>query len=217
MIDRIALAACLALSGGGALATTPALSGDTGYAPQPGDSPREIVATHSGLVLRTLVEQRDQFRADPDALETFVKREFRKVFDREYSARLVLGRHGRGLSEPELVEFAEALADNLIVRYGRALLDFDPHIDVKVVAETPVRDGKMVRVSTEVLRRGGPPVPVAYVFHQDKDTWRVFDVIVEGVSYVQTYRNQFEEMLREQTVAEVTRKLRKGEVDARTQ
>lgn len=217
MIHRIALAACLALSGGGVLAATPAPSGDTGYTPQPGDSPRQIVATHSGLVLRTLVEQRARFRADSNALETFVKREFAKVFDREYSARLVLGRHGRGLSRPELVEFADALADNLIVRYGRALLEFDPHIDVKVVGETPVRDGRMVRVSTEVLRRGGPPVPVAYVFHEKDGSWRVFDVIVEGVSYVQTYRNQFEEMLREHSVAEVTRKLRQGEVDARTQ
>jgi phospholipid transport system substrate-binding protein len=133
--------------------------------------------------------------------------------DREYSARLVLARHARGATPEQIEAFASALTDNLLRRYGTALLDFDPDVDVRVKSETPLRDGKLVRVASEVLRKGGAPVPVDYLFRAvGDDDWKVFDVIVEGVSYVQTYRTQFDEQLRSQNLDQVTAKLRKGEL-----
>lgn len=176
-------------------------------------SPGEIVKARTAKVLNTLVEQREAFRADKAALNAFVKSELEMVMDREYSARLVLGRHGRGATPAEVEAFASALTDNLLRRYGTAMLDFDPDVDVRVKSETPLKGGKLVRVASEVLRKGGPPVPVDYLFRPDASgEWKLFDVIVEGVSYVQTYRTQFDEQLRSQTLEQVTAKLRAGEI-----
>ena len=83
--------------------------------------------------------------------------------------------------------------------------------------EQPVqclRDGKIVRVSSEILRRSGPPVPVDYLFRETPDGWLAFDVIVEGVSYVQTYRSQFDELLRTESVDSLTAKLAAGKIQA---
>jgi phospholipid transport system substrate-binding protein len=176
-------------------------------------TPGEIVKTRTANVLNTLVEQRAAFKADPARLNAFVKSELDQVMDREYSARLVLARHARGATPEQIEAFASALTDNLLRRYGTALLDFDPDVDVRVKSETPLRDGKLVRVASEVLRKGGAPVPVDYLFRAvGDDDWKVFDVIVEGVSYVQTYRTQFDEQLRSQNLDQVTAKLRKGEL-----
>ncbi len=61
------------------------------------------------------------------------------------------------------------------------------------------------------MRRTGAPISVDYLFRAtEDDEWRVFDVIVEGVSFVQTFRTQFDEQLRTQTLDEVTVKLRAG-------
>lgn len=175
--------------------------------------PGEIVKTTTERVLGTLVEQREAFKADPAKLNAFIKSELDTVMDREYSARLVLGRHSRGVDPAKLTAFADALADNLLRRYGKALIDFDPNVEVRVKSETPLQGGKIVRVASEIVRRGGSPVPVDYMFAPDKSgEWKVFDVIVEGVSYVQTYRTQFEEQLRGQTLDQVTAKLRAGEI-----
>jgi len=175
--------------------------------------PGEIVKATTERVLGTLVEQREAFKADPARLNAFIKSELDVVMDREYSARLVLARHSRGVEPARLTAFADALADNLLRRYGKALLDFDPNVEVRVKAETPLQGGKIVRVASEIVRRGGSPVPVDYLFAQDKaGEWKVFDVMVEGVSYVQTYRTQFEEQLRGQTLDQVTAKLRAGEI-----
>lgn len=175
--------------------------------------PAEIVKTTTARVLDTLVEQREAFKAEPEKLNDFVKSELERVMDREYSARLVLGPHSRSATPAQLTAFADALADNLLRRYGKALIDFDAQVEVRVKSETPLQNGKLTRVATEIVRKGGSPVPVDYLFAQDKQgEWKVFDVIVEGISYVQTYRTQFAEQLRGETLEQVTAKLRAGEI-----
>lgn len=199
---RILLAALLGLA-----VTLPALAA--------AQTPGEIVKARTATVLGTLVEQRAAFQANPAQLNAFVKSELEQVMDREYSARLVLGRHGRGATQAQIDAFAAALTDNLLRRYGTALLDFDPDVDVRVKSETPLQNGKLVRVSSEVLRKGGAPVPVDYLFRPDAGgSWKLFDVVVEGVSYVQTYRNQFDEQLRHQSLDQVIAKLQAGEIRA---
>lgn len=178
------------------------------------NTPGELVNQHSSSVLQTLTARRDEFRAEPAQLHAYVRGELSAIFDREYAARLVLGRHARSSAPEQISAFAEALIDNLLRKYGDAMLDFDPGLSVRVKAETPMRDGSIVRVASEVLRRAGAPVPVDYMFRKTAEGWRAFDVIVEGVSYVQTYRNQFDEQLRRESLDSVTRQLRDGRIDA---
>jgi phospholipid transport system substrate-binding protein len=71
----------------------------------------------------------------------------------------------------------------------------------------------MVRVASEIHRRGGAPVKVDYLFRGVGEQWLVFDVIVEGVSYVQTFRTQFDDRLRRQSLDEVIDGLNRGEID----
>lgn len=182
------------------------------FAEDEGARPGAIVAERSNTLLATLVERRDQFRDDPAQLHEYVEGELREIFDREYSARLVLGIHGRGADAEAITAFAEALTDNLLRKYGQALLDVDPKVEVQVAGETPLRDGRIIRVASEIHRQGGAPVPVDYLFRETSQGWKVFDVVVEGVSYVQTYRNQFGEQLRSKSIAQVTRELAEGKI-----
>lgn len=177
------------------------------------ERPRDIVEKQAEVVLNALVDRRDEFRGDPASLEKFIRGELERSFDHQYSARLVLGRHSRGVPAEQIDSFAEALTGNLLRRYGKAMLEFDPDVDVKVLSETPLRDGKLMRVATELKRTDGPPVPVDYMVRDVGGDWKVFDVLVEGVSYVQTYRAQFEEQLRNQTLDQVIQGLREGTIN----
>lgn len=178
--------------------------------------PGEIVETRTKAVLDSIVNNRADYKADPAKLNAFVKSQLDGVMDRTYSAQLVLGRNARSASQQQITDFAEALTDSLLRRYATALLDIDPDVDVKIVSQTPLRNGELMRVSSQILRKGGAPVPVDYMFRPGKDggEWKVFDVIIEGVSYVQTYRTQFDEQLRTQSLDEVIAKLRSGEIRA---
>ena len=176
------------------------------------NSPGKLVEARSRAVLQALDERREEFKGDPAALHAFVRSELSAIFDREYSARLVLGRHSRGIDNGKISAFADALTENLLKRYGETLIDVDPGLEVAVKSETALRDGRIVRVSSEILRRSGPPVPVDYLFRETAEGWLAFDVIVEGVSYVQTYRSQFDELLRSESIDSLTSKLAAGTI-----
>ena len=181
-------------------------------------TPGQLVLDNSQRVIRTLSERRAEFQSNPAALHSFIRSEFNTMFDRVNSARMVLGRNARGASDAQVRAFADALAENLMKRYGNSLLQVDPGLNVKLVSETPLRNGTIVKVMSKIDRRSGAPVPVDYLMHRNGGQWQVFDVIVEGVSFVQTFRTQFADELRSKTLAQLTDDLRAGkiQVDAST-
>lgn len=175
-------------------------------------SPGQMVLENSERVIRTLSERRVEFQANPEALHTFIRGEFTTMFDRVYSARLVLGRNGRTASDADVRAFADALAENLMKRYGNSLLQVDPGLNVKLKSEAQLRGGTIVKVMSLIDRKSGAPVPVDYLMHRNAGHWQVFDVIVEGVSFVQTFRSQFDEELHSKTLAQLTDDLRAGRI-----
>ena len=177
-------------------------------------TPSQLVLNNSQRVLTALEKRRPEFRKDRGALQAFIKSEFDAMFDREYAARLVLGRHGRGASAEDVKLFSDALADNLMDRYGSSLLDFNTQLRVRVKSETALERGLGVRVSSEFLRQGGEPIPVDYLMRRSGQGWKVFDVMVEGVSYVQTFRKQFDAELQRKSIRQVATELRGGRLQA---
>jgi phospholipid transport system substrate-binding protein len=99
-----------------AFAAAPAVA--AGSAAVAAASPSQMVLDNSQRVLTTLEKRRPEFTRDRAALRQFVSGEFSQMFDRDYAARQVLGRHGRGASDADVKLFADALADNLMQRYG---------------------------------------------------------------------------------------------------
>lgn len=172
--------------------------------------PADLVVERTRAVLDAIATRREEFKADPSALRGFVKSQLNDVMDRPYAAQLVLARHARGASAQQIQDFAEALTDNLLRRYADALLDVDPGTEVKIAATTPLRDGQMMRVASRIVRRAGEPIQVDYMFRRKGEDWLVFDVIVEGISYVQTYRNQFDRLLRTRSLDAVIADLRRA-------
>ena len=177
-------------------------------------SPSKLVLDNSTRILTTLESRRAEFTADRGKLRQFVSGEFNTMFDRDYAARQVLGRHGRGASDADVKLFADALADNLMARYGASLLDFNTRLKVRVKSETALPRGLGVKVASELLRSGGEAIPVDYLMRKSGSQWKVFDVMVEGVSFVQTFRQQFDAELQRKSIKQVAADLRSGQLKA---
>lgn len=181
-------------------------------APATQGSASKLVLDSSTRILGTLEQRRAEFRSNPATLKQFITTEFNRMFDRDYAARLVLGVHGRGASDADVKLFADALADNLTARYGTSLLDFNSKLRVRVKSESPLPGNRGVKVSSEMLREGGDPIPVDYLLRNVGGQWKAFDVMIEGISYVQTFKNQFDGPLRQKTIPQVAADLRAGKL-----
>ncbi|WP_433853074.1 MlaC/ttg2D family ABC transporter substrate-binding protein [Stenotrophomonas nitritireducens] len=182
-------------------------------AAQPSAAARTVLDA-SSRILSTLETRRSEFRANPTALRGFIDGELSRGFDRDYAARLVLGVHGRGAPDADVKLFADAMADNLMSRYGSALLDIQGKPRFRYKGESALPGNRGVKVSTELVRAGSEPTPVEYLMREVGGQWKIFDVMIEGISYVQTFKNQFDAPLRQKSIRDVAAELRNGSMQA---
>ena len=196
-------------------AATPAFAQPAAPAPVAAQNAASgVVLDSANRILGTLDSRRAEFKSNPAALNQFIKSEFNRSFDSDYAARLVLGVHGRGAPAADVADFAAAMADSLTARYGTSLLDFNTRLTVKVKSEAPLPGGRGVRVTTQMLRAGKDPIPVDYLLRNVGGKWKVFDVMIEGISYVQAFKNQFDAPLNQKSIKQVAADLRAGKLQA---
>ena len=196
-------------------AATPAFAQPAAPAPVAAQNAASgVVLDSANRILATLDSRRTEFKANPAALNQFIKSEFNRSFDADYAARLVLGVHGRGAPAGDVADFAAAMADSLTARYGSSLLDFNTRLSVKVKSEAPLPGGRGMRVTTQMLRAGKDPIPVDYLLRNVGGKWKVFDVMIEGISYVQAFKNQFDAPLSQKSIKQVAADLRAGKLQA---
>jgi phospholipid transport system substrate-binding protein len=153
-------------------------------------TPAEIIQNTAGSLLEQIDQRRAEFSQDPQALKTLVREDLMPLLDQEYSARLILGRHGRGLPPEKISEFAEALSTALTDRYSTGLLKFRSSEQMEILPPNPKDNERLTRVRTRVRLENGGAAPVDYAFRKTEGGWKVFDVTIEGISYIMTFRNQ---------------------------
>jgi phospholipid transport system substrate-binding protein len=178
-----------------------------------GDTPVSVVEEVTGFIFHDVAEHLDDYTADPEALKAMVRTELLPVLDVDYAARLVLGRAGRGLPAEKIDEFAGVMSELLINRYSKSLLYFSSEVDLRVLPQRGELNEKMTRVRTRVRLPSGGEAPVDYVFRKTAGVWKAFDVIVEGISYVTTYRNQIMPEVQANGIDSVIARLDSGQLE----
>jgi phospholipid transport system substrate-binding protein len=172
--------------------------------------PVGIVRETAGKILQSLDEQREAYAQDPALLRRMVRRDLLPLIDLDYSARLILGKAGREVSEQQLEAFSEAMSDVLINRYADGLLEFRSDEQLEVLPLKGNNTEKLTRVRTRVKLANGGHAPVDYAFRKTDAGWKAFDVTVEGISYVITFRNQIVPRVEADGIDQVTAEIRSG-------
>ncbi len=174
--------------------------------------PQELVTQVSNALFEDINQNRVAYSENPKGLNKLVDEVFIPLLDRQFSARLILGKHGRGLQPEKIDAFGEALMNQLVDRYSEGLLEFDSRDQVKVLPLAGRNTDRQTKVRTRILLNNGEQAPVDYVLRKTDDGWKAFDVIIEGISYVATYRNQFGEEISRDGFDKVLARLQSGDI-----
>jgi phospholipid transport system substrate-binding protein len=177
------------------------------------DDPVELVQRTTTELFELVEANRDDYQQNPQLLRDELVQILQPRTDIIHSARLVLGRHGRGLEREQIEAFAEALSNVLMNRYASGLLQFRSREQVDILPLAGDNNERMTRVRTRIRLDNGNLAPVDYVLRRSNDEWLVFDVIVEGISYVATFRNQIGEEIRRDGFDRMLARLQSGEID----
>jgi phospholipid transport system substrate-binding protein len=176
---------------------------------QPG--PSEVVETAARSMLTDLDANRAAYRKDPSRVSTLVEKYLVPHLDIEYSARLVLGKHWRDATPEQRERFEKAFYHALIDNYGSALADFTSD-RLKVLPTKLEAGADRATVRTEVTRSNGDHVPVNYTLRKTDDGWKAWDVVIEGISYVKSFRDDYGAAIDQQGLDAVIERIEKGGV-----
>jgi phospholipid transport system substrate-binding protein len=193
---RHALIASLALLSGAALAAE--------QAAQLG--PQELVTKVAQDTLKDLDAHRSEYKKDPKKVRQLVDKNMLPHFDTKYSAQLVLGKHWRDATQEQRNRFIEAFYQSLLQNYGEALLEFTPD-RLRILPFQGKAEDKVATVRSEVRRDNGSRVPVNYSLRKTPEGWKAYDVQIEGVSYVKSFRTDFNAEIQQKGLEPVIQRL----------
>jgi len=159
-------------------------------------SAEDVVKTTANQVLSKLRSERDMLRKKPTELYRLVNQLIIPHFDFRRMSQWVLGRYWRTASDEQRNEFVNQFRTLLVRTYATALLEYSDQ-DIRYLPVQAPNGAKTVTVKTQVERPGSSPIPINYSMHSKDGIWKVFDVAVDGVSLVSTYRSTFGTQIRQ--------------------
>ncbi len=127
-----------------------------------------------------------------------------QLFDFDEMSRRSLGSNARRYKD-RLTEFTPLFVDFLEHAYLGTL---EQNGDAKIHYVKEINDGENVQINTRTELRDGSEYDVNYKFYLNTVGWRVYDVSVEGISLVNSYRSQFNRVLNRKSFDELLQDLR---------
>jgi len=175
-------------------------------------TPTETVKSRVDAALLSLARTPNPTAEASEQRRVQVRRAADALFDFPDMSRRALGRHWTDRTPAEREEFVRLFTD-LIARSYIGKIDRYAGESIAYVGERV--DGEEASVRSQVVTAKGSQIPVEYRLHRANDAWIAYDVLIENVSLVGTYRSQFDRIIKAESFATLLRRLReKGQVAA---
>src|SRR6202789_381750 len=188
-----------------------AYAADTPAAPTAAPSalgPQELVENSAKRMLQELDANRAMYANDPAKVDALVANVLLPNFDTEYSARLVLGQNWRTATPDQRKRFVDAFYHSLLRNYGNALLNFTGD-NFTILPYKGDPGDTQATVRTEVKKSTGEKVAVNFSLHKTDSGWKAWDVVIDGISYVKSFRTDFAAEIQQKGLDEVISRMEK--------
>lgn len=163
----------------------------SGVQPAYSQEPFEQVEQAIAELEAGLEGRRDELADDSAALYELINSILLPRFNREYSAQLVLGRNWRNASESQRERFIDGFYKAMLRKYAEGVLQFQKE-RVQLLPFRGDLEKPRVIVKTLVSLDDGQKVTVNYGFANRGGGWKMFDVTIEGISYIRNYRAELD-------------------------
>lgn len=169
-------------------------------------APDELVKKTADEVLTAVKSDKDIQSGDQKKIFALAEEKILPYFNFDRVSRMVLGKHWREASKEQQAAFQREFRSLLLRTYASALSKYQNQtIEFKPLRMRP--NDTNVTVETQILQPGGQPIGVDYALEKSGDSWKVYDIAIEGVSLVTNYRGQFSNEIRQSGIDGLIKKL----------
>jgi len=168
--------------------------------------PQEVIESAVQLLADRMDGRQEELAADRQSLYALIDEILLPRFDRKYAAQIVLAKHWRSADEAQRERFIEAFYQALLRRYADGLLEFEQD-RVTVLPFRGDLTKKRTKVRSTVELNDGSKVAVDYDLVKRDSGWLLFNIVIEGISYVRNFRAEMDSEIRETSLGAVIERL----------
>ncbi len=168
-------------------------------------TPTETVKSRVDEALQTLSQASAASAGGSEQRRAEIRRAADALFDFTEMSRRALGRHWTDRTPAERQEFVRLFTDLIAVAY---IGKIDRYAGESIAYTGERVEGDTASVRSQVVTAKGSQIPVEYRLHRVNESWTAYDVLIENVSLVGTYRSQFDRIIRAESFADLLRRLR---------
>ena len=174
--------------------------------------PNDVIQETADELAAALDGRKEEFAADKVALYAMIDSILLPRFDRRYAAQLVLGRPWRDATAEQRDRFVDGFYSSMLRRYANGVLEFDQS-KMKILPFRGDLEKKRTTVKTTVVLNDGTKVPVNYEMVNRDSGWMMFDVKIEGISYIRNFKTEINSEIQSTSLEAVIERL-EGEAQA---
>jgi phospholipid transport system substrate-binding protein len=167
--------------------------------------PEQLVQKITNEVLESIKSDKQLAAGDKQKAVKLAEEKVLPYIDFEEATRLAVGR-AWAKATPEQKKRLVAEFRNMLVRtYSNAIGEYQGQT-LKVLPSRGKQDPQDTTVRTQFVRPGGPPLPIDFQM-RNEGGWKVYDIAVEGVSLVLTYRSEFDAVVKQEGIDGLIKRL----------
>lgn len=169
-------------------------------------SPKEQVKNTVDNVLNIIKDPKYKGKDKTQKRRSALRNEISKVFDFDEMSKRSLGIYWRERTPQEKKEFVELYKDLLERSYSGKI---ESYTDEKIIYyDEKVENNKYAEVKTKIITTDKKEIPIDYRLYFNGKEWKVYDVVIEGVSLVSNYRSQFNKIIRNHSYQELVKRMK---------
>jgi len=162
---------------------------------EPIESPSVLLERTSQQVIKILQDDHELLQKEPERVYKIIDEYILPHLDDVTMAKLALGKNWKKASREQKIAFVGEFRNLLVRTYSKSLLEFSDQeiyfFPVKLAADT-----HKTSVKAEVVQPGGPSIPMSYRVRIKNNEWKVYDIKIDGISLVTSYRGTFTQEIR---------------------
>ena len=169
-------------------------------------TPQQVVESAVTSLAEKMDGRHEELAADRESLYAIIDELLLPRFDRKFAAQMVLAKHWRTADATQRDRFISAFYQALLRRYADGVLEFDQD-KITVLPFRGDLSKPRTKIRSSVQLDDGSKVAVDYELVKRESGWLLFNVVIEGVSYIRNYRTELDSEIRRSSLEAVISRL----------
>lgn len=173
-------------------------------------NPNKVIQSVSTNTFARITAEKTRLEAEPDYIKVVIEEELIPYFDYKYAAYKVLGPHLRKTTIEQRNDFVEVFRIYLINSYSNILFKYDQQ-EIQIAGNTSFENSNIVTIPVSVKDKNDQITQLSFKLRKNNksEEWKVFDVIAEGISMLNTKQSEISELIQREGIDHVIELLKK--------